>query len=170
MAICQHRSSLLNMRFSDACVVGMKGRLMMDGLRSELALQSIGAVHGSVPPEKFRQWLMSRMLDFESSGDDELIDLVFSFELLGFEFQRGDRDAAGYIAALREEAAETWLSPFLDVHSERTVIRLEHPLREFRTATKRDPSTANSIKATLYTDSIGRNSDHLIGIMHFQTR
>jgi hypothetical protein len=72
----------------------------MAGLINDLSLQFLGAVQGSVPPENFRQWLMSSMLDFESSEDDGLIDLVFSLELLGFEFERGDRSPENYLATM----------------------------------------------------------------------
>ena len=82
----------------------------MAGLINALSRQFRGVVQGSVPPEKFRQWLMSSMLDFESSEDDELIELVFSLELLGFEFERGDRSPEDYLAAMLNSVQQSPLA------------------------------------------------------------
>lgn len=112
---------------------------------------------------------MSRMLEFESSEDVELIDLAFSFELLGFEFQRGDRDETEFIAALRDAAEETWLAPFLDIDLERTVIRLDSPLSEIRTALPRSEDVGGVVRAIIYTDAVFLDSSRKVGIISFPT-
>ena len=60
------------------------------------------AISGELAPEQFRQWLMSNMLSLESIDDSDILDLVFGLENLGYQFQHGDFDDAGFVDRIQE--------------------------------------------------------------------